>query len=1030
MLVVFLLDTSASMNQRCASGLTLLDCAKSAVEHFHKVRSRDQSCRMDRYMLVTCEDGPDAIKAVDKYPFTHFMRALKSVQARDLTNIGAAMQRIFSFLHVQRLSVDIDRFGQGRNPCSIDPTTIMLLTDGTELTSLAGVTQNLVVPGLQAGVNQNLLLPGPNSVGFDLSSQPFRWDQRVFATVLRIPSVSTAVLERSGPIPQNAPISGSQIAVQMDNTISAFCEFTGGKCFVATSWKVLMQHTEVTATRLPPCVIVSFEHMPLPGSVNLPPQEGNSNISRFADDGHVYRPTSAETSEFNLRVHAACQRKMLYVRGGQAQQGHWPIPEAFWPDPSQQGIPARDSHPTIAYKAVDADPFIPPNFTCDKYEIESNPIIGFLLKAPAGVCWQVFVRNSKGTNHGYGDPFGYLRLNRGGSTLTLVILPYNYPVLWQLLEQVSKTPGSAKIPPLPQWRQDIERYCNSIPAYYGAPLRTALKRWGLSAHVVPDSMENSLVSGFVGTQLKRMKMQAKQELDDDMKRILTEQQLLSVNSSFNMSQNNQGRVLPPVSSANNEVPPGFTTGGNTGAGNNTAATTPVFPNQQCRGVGHGDQLGVRKGWEALIPSGPSSSGGLLGAASAGSFVSQGVQSIPAYGSNIGIQNDSVATSNIGVMKDIPLFKNPFDVPRDQLLRQLQYLPIRIAVAMDTRQSRRVESSKGKSSAVSMLAARLAAKEEDEARHSLPIEKMGDFNEALMKQQPPRNPFAEDQDRSKQQRTMFGNPYRQEKNDGADEAWMDGPGGPIFRGRKRRRRQESPSFSTSSLSSSGSAVDTNSEAASGNAEVTSPVRNLPETQSLNPDGFRTSPSSTGGKVIERISDAHEAALPADSRGALVADMDMGEDSMEGKRVLGTLTGVKQTVAALLDFPGASSERIETATAGDVLSGLEKLRTSSQEASHCMRKRRVVYITPLGTEKDRDEVINFLLNIVKALRYCKPSNTQKLFELLSSPDFPVDKSNFLEQLILQAERYNKVAVAKELVDYRNQLSSNSSVVSENL
>lgn len=32
-----------------------------------------------------------------------------------------------------------------------------------------------------------------------------------------------------------------------------------GKCFVATSWKVLMHHTEVTASRLAPCVIVSFE---------------------------------------------------------------------------------------------------------------------------------------------------------------------------------------------------------------------------------------------------------------------------------------------------------------------------------------------------------------------------------------------------------------------------------------------------------------------------------------------------------------------------------------------------------------------------------------------------------------------------------------------------------------------------------------------------------------------------------------------------------------------------------------------------
>jgi len=39
------------------------------------------------------------------------MRALKSVQARDLTNLAAALHRIFSFLHVQRLVLDIDRYG-------------------------------------------------------------------------------------------------------------------------------------------------------------------------------------------------------------------------------------------------------------------------------------------------------------------------------------------------------------------------------------------------------------------------------------------------------------------------------------------------------------------------------------------------------------------------------------------------------------------------------------------------------------------------------------------------------------------------------------------------------------------------------------------------------------------------------------------------------------------------------------------------------------------------------------------------------
>ncbi len=83
------------------------------------------------------------------------------------------------------------------------------------------------------------------------------------------------------------------------------------------------------------------------------------------------------------QVHQACQRKMLLVRGGQAQgQGHWPIPEAYWPDPSHPGIPPREPHPVIAYKPMDADPYVPANFIFDKYEV-------------LGVVWSVFLNNRK-----------------------------------------------------------------------------------------------------------------------------------------------------------------------------------------------------------------------------------------------------------------------------------------------------------------------------------------------------------------------------------------------------------------------------------------------------------------------------------------------------------------------------------------------------------------------------------------------------------------------------------------------------------
>ena len=49
MIVVFVLDTSVSMNQRAAGGLALLDCAKSAAEHFIKVCQSTPPCRLPHF---------------------------------------------------------------------------------------------------------------------------------------------------------------------------------------------------------------------------------------------------------------------------------------------------------------------------------------------------------------------------------------------------------------------------------------------------------------------------------------------------------------------------------------------------------------------------------------------------------------------------------------------------------------------------------------------------------------------------------------------------------------------------------------------------------------------------------------------------------------------------------------------------------------------------------------------------------------------------------------------------------------------
>eukprot|EP00057_Strongylocentrotus_purpuratus_P021547 XP_011676021.1 PREDICTED: protein DDX26B-like [Strongylocentrotus purpuratus] len=175
--LVFLIDTSASMNQRTHLGTSLLDIAKGAVETFMKLRLRDQASRTDRYMLVTCDESPATIKAGWKENPAVFMSELKNLQATGLTTLGHALKMTFDLLNVNRLYSGIDNYGQGRNPFYLEPAIVIAITDGHKLSSNGGVQEELSLP-------MSHVLPGS-----ELTREPFKWDQRLFALVLRLPGV-------------------------------------------------------------------------------------------------------------------------------------------------------------------------------------------------------------------------------------------------------------------------------------------------------------------------------------------------------------------------------------------------------------------------------------------------------------------------------------------------------------------------------------------------------------------------------------------------------------------------------------------------------------------------------------------------------------------------------------------------------------------------------------------------------------------------------------------------------------------------
>ncbi|KAF6213160.1 hypothetical protein GE061_010875 [Apolygus lucorum] len=434
-IIVFLIDTSASMNQRAYLGgrPTLLDVAKGAVETFVKVRQRSPESRGDRYMLLTFEEPPHNIKAGWKENLATFMNELKNLQCQGMTQMGAALKHAFDVLNINRMQTGIDTYGQGRCPFFLEPSVIVVITDGGKLSNTTGVQDDFNLP-------MNSPIPG-----CELTREPFRWDQRLFSLVLRL-SGTPAVERDVGLVPSDT------------SPIDAMCEVTGGRSYSVTSHRMLMQCIDSLVQKVQSGVVINFEKIgPDPPIVNNE--------------------------------------------------------KSFWPDVQSQALPPRSAHPNVKFTCTSQDPMVIDNLPFDKYELEPSPLTQYILarKQPT-VCWQVFVPNSY-KNPDVAHPFGYLKASTNLSCVNLFVMPYNYPVLLPLLDELFKV-HRQKTPP--EWRTNFTNYLRTMPAYYAGPLRRALTRMGAAGNVtqtlVPETMDNTL-SYSVLNYLKRLKNSAKIEYE-------------------------------------------------------------------------------------------------------------------------------------------------------------------------------------------------------------------------------------------------------------------------------------------------------------------------------------------------------------------------------------------------------------------------------------------------------------------------------------------------------------------------------------
>uniref|UniRef100_H0UT48 Integrator complex subunit 6 n=1 Tax=Cavia porcellus TaxID=10141 RepID=H0UT48_CAVPO len=347
-ILLFLIDTSASMNQRSHLGTTYLDTAKGAVETFMKLRARDPASRGDRYMLVTFEEPPYAIKAGWKENHATFMNELKNLQAEGLTTLGQSLRTAFDLLNLNRLVTGIDNYGQGRNPFFLEPAIIITITDGSKLTTTSGVQDELHLP-------LNSPLPGS-----ELTKEPFRWDQRLFALVLRLPGTMSVESEQLTGVPLD------------DSAITPMCEVTGGRSYSVCSPRMLNQCLESLVQKVQSGVVINFEKA---GPDPAPVEDGQPDISR----------------PFGSQPWHSCH-KLIYVRPNPKTGvpiGHWPVPESFWPDQNSPTLPPRTSHPVVKFSCTDCEPMVIDKLPFDKYELEPSPLTQFILerKSPQ-TCWQ------------------------------------------------------------------------------------------------------------------------------------------------------------------------------------------------------------------------------------------------------------------------------------------------------------------------------------------------------------------------------------------------------------------------------------------------------------------------------------------------------------------------------------------------------------------------------------------------------------------------------------------------------------------